>query len=65
MRCPGPLKPELIDAVVELRRLGYAVALFSPEELDGCPADDLESALVNNAWEQIEHIKQQLAEEAQ
>jgi hypothetical protein len=58
------LPPHLIDAVVELRKKGYAVALFSPEELNGCPADDLESALVNDAWDQIDHIKQQLAEEA-
>ena len=62
MRCPAPLDPHLIDAVVELRKRGFAVALFSPEELDGCPADDLESALVANAWDQIDHIKEQLAE---
>ena len=58
------LPPQLINAVVELRRMGYAVCLFSPEELDGCPADDLEGYLVEQAWLAIHHAKEQIAKEA-
>jgi len=52
-----PLPSELIDAVIALRRRGYAVALFSPEELDGCPSDLLEGRLVELAWDEMDRIK--------
>ncbi len=65
MRCPPPLDPQLIEAVVELRKQGFAVALFSPEELEGCPADDLEGYLVEEAWDAIERIKRRINSEVQ
>lgn len=57
-------KRELNRAIWTLRDTGYAVVIFNPKELDGCPAAALELNLVMQAWEQIDHIKQQLAEEA-
>ena len=55
----------LKKAIADLRSNGYAVVIFNPDELDGCPADELESNLVNLAWEEIEHIKQLLKDNAQ
>jgi hypothetical protein len=60
-----PLLGELIDAVVALRRRGYAVVLFSPEELDGCSADRLEGRLVELAWDEMDRIKSYDKEEGQ
>ncbi len=57
-------KREINLAIWTLRETGHAVVIFNPKELDGCPADDLESSLVSCAWAEIDHIKQQLAEEA-
>ena len=56
-------KRELQRAIWTLRDTGHAVVIFNPKELDGCPACELESNLVNEAWAQIEHIKQQMAGE--
>jgi hypothetical protein len=51
-------------AIADLRANGYAVVIFNPDELAGCPADDLESNLVMLAWEEMDHIKQSLRESA-
>lgn len=58
-------KQEINRAIWTLRETGHAVVIFNPKELGGCPAGELESNLVNEAWEQIDHIKEQLAEEAE
>jgi hypothetical protein len=56
-------KQEITRAIWTLRDSGHAVVIFNPKELDGCPADELESNLVNEAWHQIDHIKDQLTAE--
>lgn len=58
-------KQEIDRAIWTLREAGHAVVIFNPKELDGCPAGELESNLVNEAWWQIDHIKEQMAEEAE
>lgn len=57
-------KREIHLAIWTLRETGHAVVIFNPKELDGCPADELESSLVESAWGEIDWIKQQLAREA-
>ena len=52
----------LKKAIADLRSNGYAVVIFNPDELDGCPAEELESNLVSLAWDEIDHIKQSLKE---
>lgn len=52
------------QAVADLRGNGYAVVIFNPEELDGCPACDLEGSLVEYAWEAIDTLKKCNAQEA-
>lgn len=51
-------------AINDLRDHGYAVVVFSPDELDGCPACDLEGSLVEYAWEAIESLKKINKQEA-
>ena len=45
-----------IEYANTLRDLGYAVVVFSPEELDGCKPDDLEDSLISYAWEAIDAL---------
>lgn len=45
------------STVGALRDLGYAVVVFSPEELDGCKPVDLEESLVSYAWEAIDALE--------
>lgn len=45
---------QLVDAAIaSLRRLGYAVVAFAPEELGSCPTEDLEDYLTEHGWERI------------
>ena len=57
-------KREIHLAIWTLRETGHAVVIFNPKELDGCPAEELESSLVESAWGEIDWIKQQFAREA-
>lgn len=52
-------------SIQQLRDHGYAVVIFNPEELSGCPADDLESALISEAWDAIDHINAMTTGESQ
>jgi len=56
-------KRELNRAIWTLRDTGHAVVIFNPKELNGCPADELESTLVMVAWELIVLIKKLLSGE--
>lgn len=58
-------KREINLAIWTLRETGHAVVIFNPKELDGCPADELESSLVASAWGEIDWIKRDLAQEAE
>lgn len=58
-------KREIHLAIWTLRETGHAVVIFNPKELEGCPADDLEGYLVEEAWDAIEHIKRRINSEVQ
>jgi hypothetical protein len=64
-RLPTATWKQVKQAISDLRGNGYAVVLFNPDELEGCPADELESNLVGLAWEEIDHIKQAMKDNAQ
>lgn len=44
-------------AIRTLRDAGYAVAVFSPEELDGVSIQSVENAMVSNGSDAIEELK--------
>lgn len=52
-------------SIQQLRDHGYAVVIFNPEELSGCPAADLESALISESWDAIDHINAMTKGESQ
>lgn len=45
------------EALQELREQGYAVAIFSPSELEGAPADQVENIMVSRGWNAISDLK--------
>ncbi len=42
------------NAIKSLREKGYAVCVFSPEELRGANVDDVEDGLVTAGWDVID-----------
>jgi len=42
------------ETVARLRELGYAVVVFSPNELKGASPDDVGSRLIELGWEVID-----------
>lgn len=50
--------PEHIEkALQELYNKGFAVAIFTPNELQGVEAYDVEVAMVKSGWDTINYIK--------
>lgn len=49
--------------ILRLREHGFAVVIFTPEELDGANRYDIESALVEHGWRELDYWKQLQAEE--
>jgi len=47
------MKYEWCKCIDEMRDEGYAVAVFSPEELGTVSPDDVEKWMVENGWEAI------------
>lgn len=45
-----------VEALQELRNQGYAVAIFSPSELEGAPADEVENIMVGRGWSAIHDL---------
>lgn len=45
-----------LQAIAELRDAGYAVAVFSPDELEGLTPKSIENVCVNAANEAIEDL---------
>lgn len=45
-----------VDALRELRDAGYAVAIFTPSELEGAPADQVENIMVGRGWSAIHDL---------
>ena len=44
--------------VRELREEGYAVIIWTPEELGDCPINVLEDLSIERGWEVIEQLKE-------
>ena len=54
---------EQIDqALFALKDMGYAVVVFSPEELDGAEADRIEDRLIELGWDIISDLKPETEE---
>lgn len=45
-------------ALVELRMQGYAVVVFTPDELDGAPSDRVEDLMVERGWNAIDDLRE-------
>ena len=45
-----------VAAIKSLREKGYALCIFSPDELRGAPADDVEQELVTAGWDVIDSL---------
>ncbi len=50
------LKPEVQRVIADLRREGFAVALFNPEELQGADVDHVEERMISGGWDAIEAL---------
>jgi len=48
---------EIDNALRELKNQGYAIVLFTPEELEGAEADRVEDRLIELGWEVIFDLK--------
>ena len=44
--------------VGELRSDGYAVIIWTPEEIGDCPVNYVENISIERGWEVIEHYKE-------
>lgn len=52
------MTPEQEKAINELRDAGYAVVVYSPQELQGVSRDRLESRLVADGADHIEDLQE-------
>lgn len=50
-----PLTREEVGMLATLVKDGYAVALFTPDELNGVNATDVEEAMIQAGWNYIFH----------
>lgn len=48
---------EQIKMIRDLRNQGYAISIFTPEELGNAPSEAVEDAMVSNGWDAIETLK--------
>ena len=48
---------DLKDAISMLRGEGYAVVIFTPDELDGAPASVVEYVMVKRGWDAISDLR--------
>jgi len=49
---------EELDAVQKLREQGYAVIVWTPEELEGAPARKVEDRSIELGWDVIDVLKE-------
>jgi len=47
----------------ELRAEGYAVIVWTPEELGNCPTDEIEDLSIERGWSVIEHWNREVKED--
>lgn len=48
---------EQINVLRTIKNMGYAVVLFSPEELEGAESDRVEDSLIELGWDIISDLK--------
>ena len=48
---------EQINVLLTLKRQGYAVVVFTPEELEGAESDRVEDRLIELGWDIISDLK--------
>ena len=48
---------DLKDAISMLRGEGYAVVIFTPDELDGAPPGIVESVMTVRGWDAISDLR--------
>jgi len=48
---------DLKDAISMLRGEGYAVVIFTPDELDGAPPGIVESVMIVRGWDAISDLR--------
>lgn len=51
------LSNEEFDLIVKLRDKGFAVVIFTPEELCGAESDFIEERLIELGWDIIDSVK--------
>lgn len=51
------LKQDEVKFLQELRIRGYAVVVFTPEELAGASQDTVEERMIERGWDAIEDLK--------
>ena len=55
----GGMNPEVMDVFNSLRDKGYAVVIFSPEELGSAPPEDVEDRLIELGWDAISMAREE------
>lgn len=51
------LKPNEVKFLRELRIRGYAVVVFTPDELEGASQDQVEERMIESGWDVIQLLK--------
>jgi hypothetical protein len=54
---------KIFELCVKMQRLGYAVVIFTPEELRGANPDHVEDRLVELGWDVINDIAEDIETE--
>lgn len=54
---------QAVEYLRQLRKIGYAVVAFTPEELRGANPDHVEDRLIEMGWEVIDSIAQDIETE--
>ena len=49
---------EQLKVLKELHSQGYAVCVFTPEELDGVPQVEVEDSIIESGWDCINALKE-------
>lgn len=54
------LSQEEFDLIVKMRDNGFAIVIFTPEELCGAEPDFIEERLIELGWDVIDSVKQEV-----
>lgn len=47
---------EVIDLITKIRQAGYAIAVFTPDEMGNIDSDSIEDAMIAAGNDRIEHL---------